>query len=407
MGFDKPDLGFVVHLGAPPSPIAYYQQVGRAGRGVDRAEVMLLPGREDEAIWQYFASPRPSRPRSRSAGRSTHSRRPGSRSSTAALETRVDLRRTRLEMMLKVLDVDGAVRRVKRRLDRHRAALGLRRRALRPGRPPRREVEQQAMREYRPPPSAGWRSCAASSTTRRRRSCGRCDAATGGGRTTRVTPRPWRSAGQALGRAGVEVEPRQAVADRDGRARRPPHAAGSRPASGRRPAAPWAASPTSAGAAGCAPLLAENAGDGPVPEDVVNALVRVLGDWSRGPDGWSGRAPGPSDRDRHPALAAPAAADRQPGGEDRGDRAPARGRPRSTTCRRDGRPLASNSAQRVLALHDAFVLPAELEQAAPAGGPLLLVDDVISTGWTMAMAARRLRLAGCPAVLPLALALDA
>ncbi|MCU1693758.1 MAG: recombinase RecQ, partial [Frankiales bacterium] len=55
MGFDKPDLGFVVHLGAPASPIAYYQQVGRAGRGVDRAEVVLLPGADDEAIWRYFA----------------------------------------------------------------------------------------------------------------------------------------------------------------------------------------------------------------------------------------------------------------------------------------------------------------------------------------------------------------
>ena len=47
MGFDKPDLGFVVHLGAPSSPIAYYQQVGRAGRATERAEVILLPGRED------------------------------------------------------------------------------------------------------------------------------------------------------------------------------------------------------------------------------------------------------------------------------------------------------------------------------------------------------------------------
>ena len=56
MGFDKPDLGFVVHLGAPPSPIAYYQQVGRAGRGVERAAVVLLPGREDREVWNYFAS---------------------------------------------------------------------------------------------------------------------------------------------------------------------------------------------------------------------------------------------------------------------------------------------------------------------------------------------------------------
>ena len=56
MGFDKPDLGFIIHLGAPQSPIAYYQQIGRAGRGVDRADVILLPGREDADIWAYFGS---------------------------------------------------------------------------------------------------------------------------------------------------------------------------------------------------------------------------------------------------------------------------------------------------------------------------------------------------------------
>src|SRR5262249_7609120 len=56
MGYDKPDLGFVVHFGAPQSPVAYYQQIGRAGRGVRRAEVILLPGPEDRDIWAYFGS---------------------------------------------------------------------------------------------------------------------------------------------------------------------------------------------------------------------------------------------------------------------------------------------------------------------------------------------------------------
>ena len=56
MGFDKPDLGFVLHLGAPSSPVAYYQQVGRAGRATERADVLLLPGPEDKDIWAYFAS---------------------------------------------------------------------------------------------------------------------------------------------------------------------------------------------------------------------------------------------------------------------------------------------------------------------------------------------------------------
>ncbi|MEJ7584473.1 MAG: RecQ family ATP-dependent DNA helicase [Acidimicrobiales bacterium] len=54
MGFDKGDVGFVIHFGAPPSPIAYYQQVGRAGRAVERADVILLPGREDRRIWEWF-----------------------------------------------------------------------------------------------------------------------------------------------------------------------------------------------------------------------------------------------------------------------------------------------------------------------------------------------------------------
>ena len=125
MGFDKPDLAFVVHVGAPNSPVAYYQQVGRAGRGVDRAEVVLLPGAEDRAIWDWFGSqgfPPEDEVRAvldalaaaRADGGENGARADGEGVlSTSVLETSTHLRRGRLESMLKVLDVDGAVRRVR------------------------------------------------------------------------------------------------------------------------------------------------------------------------------------------------------------------------------------------------------------------------------------------------------
>lgn len=54
MGYDKPDLGFVVHYQTPGSVVFYYQQVGRAGRGIDRAVGVLLSGDEEEDINAYF-----------------------------------------------------------------------------------------------------------------------------------------------------------------------------------------------------------------------------------------------------------------------------------------------------------------------------------------------------------------
>ena len=111
-GLRRRTLGFVVNLGAPQSPVAYYQQVGRAGRGIDEATVVLLPAIEDRDIWAYFASlafPREELVRQTLAALAEE----GRPLSTAALETRVELSRTRLETMLKVLDVDGAGRRVR------------------------------------------------------------------------------------------------------------------------------------------------------------------------------------------------------------------------------------------------------------------------------------------------------
>ncbi len=110
MGYDKPDLGFVVHFQAPSSAIAYYQQVGRAGRGVAEAQVVLLRGHEDRAIQDFFietAFP----PKALVEDVLAIVGGSGGPVSIPALQADVNLGRGRLEAMLKVLDVEGAVRR--------------------------------------------------------------------------------------------------------------------------------------------------------------------------------------------------------------------------------------------------------------------------------------------------------
>ncbi|MGI9595804.1 MAG: RecQ family ATP-dependent DNA helicase, partial [Acidimicrobiales bacterium] len=110
MGFDKGDLAFCVHLGLPPSPVAYYQQVGRAGRALERAEVIALPRPvEDAAVWNWFESVSlPSAEVCHGLLDQLHSVTP---TSIAALELTVNLGRNRLSTLLNILEVDGAIAR--------------------------------------------------------------------------------------------------------------------------------------------------------------------------------------------------------------------------------------------------------------------------------------------------------
>ena len=386
MGFDKPDLGFVVHLGAPASPIAYYQQVGRAGRGVERAEVLLLPGAEDEAIWRYFASlafP------SEQQVRTTLDALTGTTLSTAALEPRVDLRRTRLETMLKVLDVDGAVRRVPGgwtatgqpwAYDAERYARVAADRA----------AEQQAMRDY-----AATESCRMAFLRRQLDDpaagpCGRCDRCTGRAVELVVSPAALAAAQAHLGKPGVEVEPRKLWPTA--------MAAAGVALSGRIPADRQAESGRALGRLsdiGWGTRLRALLGgpDTEVPDDVLRAVVQVLAGW-----GWAERPTGvvamPSTA--HPRLVASLAGRLSEVG-----RLPLLGTLELLRPTGGGR---SNSAQRLRAVAGAFALPAGLSLD---GSPLLLVDDLVDTGWTLTEATRLLREGGAGPVLPLVLAVDA
>jgi ATP-dependent DNA helicase RecQ len=388
MGFDKPDLGFVLHLGAPSSPVAYYQQVGRAGRATDNADVLLLPGSEDEAIWKYFATasmPDQARAEAVIAALGNEPL------STPALEARVNLRRTPLELLLKVLDVDGAVKRVKGgwiatgepwvydavRYERIAAA---------------RALEQRSMIEYEQTTGCRMEFLQRALDDETAAPCGRCDNCDGRWFPADVGEQAVVSAGAALDRVGVVIEPRaqwptgtsQLGVPVKGRI-----AEAERMLEGRA-----LARLTDLGWGGTLRALLETSaatGDAPASAALVAACVRVLGEWKwaerpvavvsvpsrRHPQLIGSVARGFAEAGRLPYLGALGLANGGPAGEPGG-----------------------NSAWRLSSVWERFSVDFELPD-----GPILLVDDLADSRWTLTIAARTLRRAGTTAVLPFALAL--
>jgi len=109
MGFDKPDLGFVVHFQRPGSVVAYYQQVGRAGRAVDSAYGILLSGREDDEIQSYFI--RTAFPPAELMEQVLRKLERATSLTAQELSAQLNYSHSRIEKALKLLEVDGAVQR--------------------------------------------------------------------------------------------------------------------------------------------------------------------------------------------------------------------------------------------------------------------------------------------------------
>jgi ATP-dependent DNA helicase RecQ len=135
----------------------------------------------------------------------------------------------------------------------------------------------------------------------------------------------------------------------------------------------------------------------------------VLADWAKGPDGWASGAPDAPARPTGvvimPSRSRPQLIQSLGARISAVGRIPMLGSLAYTDHSDDLSVPRSNSAQRLRALHGALIVPPALREALQASnGPVLLVDDMTETGWTLAVAARLLLRSGARGVLPLVLA---
>jgi ATP-dependent DNA helicase RecQ len=376
MGLDHPTLGFVVNLGAPPSPIAYYQQVGRAGRALESAQAVLLPTIADSKIWAYFDSTAfPSEDRVRRVldvladGAVT----------LPKLEADSGLRRTRLETLLKVLDVDGVVLRVDGGWastgqawaydgERYAAIAAARRR------------EQDAMVRYEGSSACLMRQLRTELDDPAAADCGRCAVCTGTLPLDAPSAETVRAAVLHLRSQTVPLEPRKMWPS--GAPRRGKIAEAVRAEPGRALALAedpaWLDAVTSA-----------LSGDQPVSTEVLDGLVAVLGKWGWpvGRPTWVTWVPSRS----HPTML-----------EDLAARLATLGRMAvAAPLHTDGPGFQRDAGTSVESARGALTrLSVDGEVSH---GPVLLLDDLTRSGFTLTVAAALLREAGSGPVYPLVL----
>ena len=389
MGYDKPDLGFVIHFQMPGSPIAYYQQVGRAGRALDESAAILLVGQEDLRIQNHFidrAFPAPEKVDEVLTVLDGAGGPVGIRDIAAE----VNLTWGDIESILKQLDVEGTVRRIKGQSYQ---------RTEQPWEYPAERVEnvtqarrfeQQLMRDYAETSGCRMQFLTALLDDPAEEPCGICDNCR---RTTRVVDGA--SAIDVLTDTGVfapfEPDPVDLKRAADFLRNRPivlPPKKQGIPADERsevgQALAVW-------GDDGWGRAIERGKfADRRFGDDLVDALAELMESWSPPtPIAWVTAVPSDRSGELVPDLAQRLAARLGV------DWIPAITR----IIERPPQEAQANSAHQRSNVEGAFAVSHDVRS-----GAVLLVDDLIDSGWTLTEVGRVLRRAGSGPVVPLALA---
>jgi ATP-dependent DNA helicase RecQ len=377
MGYDKADLTFVVHYQAPGSVVSYYQQVGRAGRGVDHADVILLRGGEDRRIQDFFIEQAfPERERVATVLAELESAGEAGRT-TRELMAVVNLGMGRIEAMLKILDVEGAVARAGTRWrlvsgadwaydgERYAQVTALRR------------AEQAAMAAFGADGRCLMRVLQEELDDPDPQDCGRCSVCTAPRFGAPPDPALVELAARHLRSRPLELEVKKMAPDATGVMRKIPEDVRIEPG--------WALARFGDG--GWWPAVERGLREGSFDAEVVAALADIL----RGAGAsvaWITSVPSARLGQVLAALTRRLADELS---------VPAVDLVRRTEDRPSQREMA-NAAQQAANVRGAFAVI-----RSPPPGTGVLLDDRRSSGWTLAMVGGQLRRAGAERVVPLAL----
>ena len=377
MGYDKADLSFVVHYQAPGSVVSYYQQVGRAGRGVEHADVVLLRGAEDRRIQDFFiAQAFPARDRVTAAlGELALAGDQGL--TTRELMATINLGMSRIDAMLKILDVEGAVSRSGGSWyavpdadwtydgERYAQVTALRR------------AEQRAMAAFGTDGRCLMRALQQELDDPSAEACGRCSICTGPRYAAPLDPSLVEQAQRYLRSNPVELEVKKMAPDASGTQRRISDEVRISPG--------WSLSRLGDG--GWWPVVERGLSDGTFDPLVITGLADLLRSVDVRAD-WITSVPSVRLGDTLVRVAERLAAEL--------------GIPHVTLlARREQRPPQremANAVQQAANVRGAYKL---LDTPPPGTG--ILLDDERCSGWTLAMVGGQLRRAGAERIVPLVL----